>query len=742
MRRSRGRQILALVAALTVVGSPTALTGAADGAAASADPCAAWMDRSDSAARRADALVAAMTQDQKLHMLTFGDPPWFAYWGTAGHVDGIPELCIPDLVLSDAGSGVAGLQIATTVFPSGVAQASTWDPGLQRRIGSTIGAEAFAKGINVMLGPGMNIARTPYNGRNFEYFGEDPYLASRTAVSVIKGIQSHPVLADAKHYAFNNQETDRMTVDVRVDERTRREIYLPAFEAAVTKADVGSVMCSYNRVGGTYACENPELLTGYLRDDWGFDGFVVSDWGAVHSTAPSARAGLDLEMHAFAAGVPATPVTGSAGRYFGADQLQAAVDDGQLRQARIDGMVRNIVRPMFEHGLFDDPVSPGAEPFLSDVSTPEHLAVARRAAADATVMLKNRGRLLPLQPVEGGRTIAVIGWAANPVGAANAVSGGGSSHGSGLPPRVVSPLEGITSAALERGDRVVYVEGSNVVDAAAAAAAADVVVVVATDGSSEGTDRPDLGLRPAACLTVFCQAIPIEQEDMIAAATAANPDTVVVLDVGAPVRMPWLDDAGAVLVPWYGGLQHGNALADVLYGVREPGGRLPQTFPVDEAQHPFKAEEYPGVGGKETYDEGLLVGYRWYDATGTTPLFPFGYGLGYTTFGFRDLAVRPTADGARVSFVVRNTGRRTGAVVPQLYLSAPKRAGEPPQQLKGFTKLTLKPGESRRVSLVLDRRAFSVWSTRQDRWVVVPGTYGVAVGTSSRDLVLRGRLAR
>ncbi|CAI9404073.1 glycoside hydrolase family 3 C-terminal domain-containing protein [Nocardioides sp. T2.26MG-1] len=743
MRRSRGRQILALVAALTVVGTPTALVaGAADGAAASADPCAAWMDPSDSAARRADALVAAMTQDQKLHMLTFGDPPWFAYWGTAGHVDGIPELCIPDLVLSDAGSGVAGLQIATTVFPSGVAQAATWDRGLQRRIGSTIGAEAFAKGINVMLGPGMNIARTPYNGRNFEYFGEDPYLASRTAVSVIEGIQSHPVLADAKHYAFNNQETDRMTVDVRVDERTRREIYLPAFEAAVKKADVGSVMCSYNRVGGTYACENPELLTGYLRDDWGFDGFVVSDWGAVHSTAPSARAGLDLEMHAFAAGVPATPVTGSAGRYFGADQLQAAVDDGQLRQARIDGMVRNIVRPMFEHGLFDDPVSPGAEPFLSDVSTPEHLAVARRAAADATVMLKNRDRLLPLRPVEGGRTIAVIGWAANPVGAANAVSGGGSSHGSGLPPRVVSPLEGITSAALERGDRVVYVEGSNVVDARAAAAAADVVVVVATDGSSEGTDRADLGLRPAACLTVFCQAIPIEQEDMIAAATAANPDTVVVLDVGAPVRMPWLPDAGAVLVPWYGGLQHGNALADVLYGVREPGGRLPQTFPVDEAQHPFKPEEYPGVGGKESYDEGLLVGYRWYDATGTRPLFPFGYGLGYTTFGFRDLAVRPTAGGARVSFVVRNTGRRTGAVVPQLYLSAPKRAGEPPRQLKGFTKLTLKPGESRRVSLALDRRAFSVWSTRRDRWVVVPGTYGVAVGTSSRDLVLRGRLAR
>ncbi|HYF74112.1 MAG TPA: glycoside hydrolase family 3 N-terminal domain-containing protein [Nocardioides sp.] len=740
MRQRRGRPTLALVAVLAAaVAVPAGLvTGASGPAAAASDPCAAWMDPSDSADDRADALVAAMSQDQKLHMVTFGDPPWFTYWGTAGHVDGIAELCIPDLVLSDAGSGVAGLQIATTVFPSGVAQASTWDPALQRRIGSAIGAEAFAKGINVMLGPGMNIARTPYNGRNFEYFGEDPYLASRTAVSVIEGIQSHPVLADAKHYAFNNQETDRMTVDVRVDERTRREIYLPAFEAAVKKADVGSVMCSYNRVGGAYACENPRLLTGYLRDEWGFDGFVVSDWGAVHSTAPSARAGLDLEMHAFAAGVPATPVTGSAGRYFGADQLRAAIAAGELTQRRVDDMVRNIVRPMFEHGLFDDPVAPGAEPFLSDVSTPEHLAVARRAAADATVMLKNRKGLLPLPEVEGGRTIAVIGWAANPVGAANAVSGGGSSHGSGLPPRVVSPLEGITRAALERGDRVVYVEGSNVVDARAAAEAADVVVVVATDGSYEGADRPDLGLRPSACLTVFCQAIPVDQEGMIAAATAANPDTVVVLDVGAPVRMPWLSDAGAVLVPWYGGLQHGNALADVLYGVREPGGRLPQTFPVDEAQLPFRPEAYPGVGGKQTYEEGLLVGYRWYDATRTEPLFPFGYGLGYTTFGFRGLQVRPAGEGARVSFVVRNTGRRAGAVVPQVYVSAPRRTGEPPRQLKGFAKLRLAPGESRRVTIRLDRRAFAHWSTRQDRWVVAPGSYGIAVGTSSRDLPLRG----
>ena len=693
-------------------------------AAEAADPCAAWMDPRDSADRRATALVAAMTQDQKLGMLTFSDPPWFAFYGTAGHVDGIPELCVPDLVLSDAGSGVAGLQLATTVFPSGVAQASTWDPAMQRRLGRAIGVEAYAKGINVMLGPGMNIARTPYNGRNFEYFGEDPYLAASTATAFIRGIQDNPVLASAKHYALNNQETDRMAVDVRVDERTRREIYLPAFEAAVKKADVGSVMCSYNRVGGTYACENPRLLTGYLRDDWGFDGFVESDWGATHSTGPAATAGLDLEMHA-------SPLPQ---RYFSADNLRAALADGSLTRRRVNEMVRNVVRPMFQHGLFDHPVEPGPAPYVSDVSTP-HTALARRAASEGTVLLKNRD-LLPLGP-GGGRTIAVIGWAANPVGAASSTSGGGSSHGSGLS-RLVSPLEGITDAALAHGDRVVYVEGSNAADAQAAAAAADVAVVVATDGSSEGSDRPDLGFRPAVCATVACANVPVDQEGMIAAATVANPSTVVVLDVGAPVRMPWLADAGAVLLPWYGGLQHGNALADVLYGDSEPGGRLPQTFPRSEEQASFEPSAYPGVDGRETYAEGLLVGYRGYDARGERPLFPFGFGLGYTTFAFRHLSVHRAGAGADVAFTVRNTGERTGAAVPQVYVSFPGSAGEPPRQLKGFDKLTLAPGESRRVTIRLDRRAFASW----DRgWVVEPGSYDIAVGSSSRDLPLRGRLA-
>ena len=737
------RLLVGLVAAALSLTAFTVPSGTS-ATAAGATPCAAWMDRQKSPDARARALVSAMSLDQALHMVTFGNPPWLTYYGTAGHVEAIPELCVPDLVLSDAGSGVAGAQIATTVFPSGVAQASTWSPPLQRRLGRAIGAEAHLKGINVMLAPGMNIARTPYLGRNFEYFGEDPYLASRTAVAVIKGIQDNPVIADAKHYAVNNQETDRMTVDAKVDERTMRELYLPAFEASVKEAKVGSVMCAYNRVNGPYACQNKTLLDKVLREDWGFEGFVVSDWGAVHSTVPSVKAGLDLEMNVFDVPAQFTEIFGAGSRYYADDKLRAALAERRITRAQVDTMVRNIVRPMFRLGLFDDPVQPGVDPFLRDVSTPEHRAIARRVAAEATVMLKNRRGLLPLSSgtsgADSGRTIAVIGWAANPVGAANSTSGGGSSHGSGLPPRVVTPLEGIQTQAQARGDRVIYVEGSNVEDARLAAAAADIAVVVATDGSTEGSDRPDLGLRPGVCATVFCAAIPLEQEKMIAAVTEANPRSVVVLDIGGPVRMPWLKDAGAVLVPWYGGLEHGNALGSVLYGEMEPGGRLPQTFPRSEKQVRFTQQQYPGSKGRAVYSEKLLVGYRWYDAKREQPLFPFGFGLGYTSFSYRDLDVRRTPQGARVSFTVRNTGDRAGSAVPQLYVSAPRSTGEPPKQLKGYRKVHLPAGGSTRVTLRLDRRAFAYWSAKRNRWSVAPGTYRVQVGSSSRALPLRATL--
>jgi beta-glucosidase len=594
-----------------------------------------------------------------------------------------------------------------------------------------------------MLAPGMNLARTPYNGRNFEYFGEDPHLSSELTVPFIRGIQDNPEIADAKHFAYNEQDIDRMTVDTRGPERAARELYLAPFEAAVKRADVGSIMCSYNRIDGKYACQNKALLTRLLRKEWGFDGFVVSDWGATHSTAPSANAGMDLEMHAFADTIPASSVFGAGKRYYGADTFKAAISKGSVTRARITDMVRNILRSMFAQGLFDHVVEPGPVPFISDVSTPEHRALARRIAAEATVMLKNRNHLLPLKNTPGGRTIAVIGYAANPVGAANSVSGGGSSRGPNLPPRIVSALEGIQAQAQAHGDRVVYVEGSQVEDARLAASMADVAVVVATDGSSEGTDRPDLGLRPAFCATLFCQSVPLEQEKMIAAATSANPRTIVALDIGAPVRMPWLKDAGAVLVPWYGGAEHGNALGAVLYGELEPGGRLPQTFPRSEKQSQrFTAAQYPGTKGRVTYSEGLEVGYRWYDAHGVAPLFPFGFGLGYSTYSFRDLAVRRDGAGVVVRLTVRNTGDRPGKAVPQVYVTSPARVGAPPKQLRGFAAVRLQPGESRRVSIRLPGRAFAHWSVAKHDWVVTPGTYVVRVGSSSRDLPLRASIGR
>src|SRR4051794_18931270 len=390
----------------------------APGAHAQSSASCPWMQGNKPAAQRADELIKAMTLDQKVHQVTWGDPPWMFYYGTAGHIDGTPLLCIPTLVLSDAGSGVAGMQNGTTTFPSGVGQAATWNPELERRFGESLGQEAWNKGVNIMLGPGINIARIATNGRNFEYFGEDPFLTGTMSSAAIRGIQSQNVLAQVKHYAANNQETDRMSVNAVVDPRTLREIYLPGFEAAVKQGDVGSVMCSYNKLNGPYACENPELLDGYLRRDWGFTGFVTSDWGATHSTVESALAGLDMEMHV-------------AGTHFFGDPLKQAVAEGKVPEARLNGMLRHIFVSMFRFGLFDKPAPSEPGPFFGQVDTPEHRAVARTMSVESTALLKNDGPILPLDHGTG-RTIGVIGYAAGP-GSSQTSGGGGSSKGSGVP---------------------------------------------------------------------------------------------------------------------------------------------------------------------------------------------------------------------------------------------------------------------------------------------------------------------
>src|SRR4051794_30945739 len=552
-------------------------------------PSCPWMDKAKTPEQRADMLIHAMTLEQKLHETTFSEPQWFAHYGSAGHVDGDASLCLPDINMSDAGSGVVGLQQGTTVFPSGIAQAAMWDPSMARRFGKALGEEAFAKGINVMLGPGMDMARIATNGRNFEYGGEDPLLTGKTMAAAIQGIQTNPVLAEAKHYVLNDQEFDRNTVDVTVDDRTLHEIYLSPFEAAVKQGHVGSLMCSYNLAFGHHVCENKDLLDGILRGQWGFDGFVTSDWGATHSTAPSANAGLDLEMHA------APP------HYYGS-ALGDAIKAGKVPAARLDAMVKHIFVPMFRFGLFDHPPVSQPNAYLNQADTPAHRSLARELSEQSTVLLKNQDHLLPLDNGTS-RTIAVIGNAANPAGASGASGGGGSSHGTGLP-SPVSPLEGIQQLAQTRGDKVVYAPGTAKEDAAAAASGADVAVVVIADTESEGSDRTTLDANPGLCATLFCGGTNEDENGLVDAVAAANKNTIVVIDAGAPISMPWLGNVKSVLDAWFPGVENGNAIADLIYGLADPSGHLPQTFPRSLADMPTKTPaQYPGVKDQQTYSE-------------------------------------------------------------------------------------------------------------------------------------------
>src|SRR3954453_399753 len=470
MNRTASKRAYVLAVFAGAVAAVLAGLASAPAGAQSASPACPWMDASKSPEQRADLLINAMTLTQKLHETTFSEPQWFAHYGTAGHVDGDSSLCLPDINMSDAGSGVVGLQQGTTIFPSGIAQAALWDPPMARRFGEALGREAFEKGINVMLGPGMDMARIATNGRNFEYGGEDPLLSGQTMAAAIRGIQSGPVLAEAKHYVLNDQEYDRNTVNVHVDDRTLHEIYLAPFEAAVKQGHVGSLMCSYNLAFDKHVCENKDLLDGILRGQRGFDGFLTSDWGATHSTAPSANAGMDLEMHA------APP------HYFGTP-LGDAISAGQVSEARLDAMLRHIFVPMFRFGLFDHPVVTQPDAYLAQVDTPAHRALARELSEQSTVLLENKDDLLPLDRGKN-RTIAVIGSAANPAGASGSSGGGGSSHGTGLP-APVSPLEGIQRVAQTHDDTVTYTPGTASGDAAAAASSADVAIVVIADTQSE-----------------------------------------------------------------------------------------------------------------------------------------------------------------------------------------------------------------------------------------------------------------
>ena len=619
-------------------------------------------------------------------------------------VPAISSLCIPALLLTNGSAGISTnspVQTPATALPAPISLAATWNPADARRYGVVEGTEALDQGRNDVEGPDINIARVPVNGRTFEAYGEDPYLAGQIAAGNVTGIQSRGVIATPKHYAANNQETDRRIVDERVDERALREIYLPAFEVSILVGHAASLMCAYPKVNGLYCCEHAQLLNDILKNEWGFTGFITSDFHAVHSSAETALAGLDLEM--------------PTGDYF-SDRLRKEIQSGKVPISVIDDKLVRRFRTMMEFGVWDEVPKPSALPAR------ENGAIARQLAEEGMVLLKNVG-LLPLNAAEV-KSVALIG----PYAQKASTGGGGSSHVQPL--YTVDPPDGIKQR-LRANAMLTVLDGSDIDAATAAARAASVVIVMIGDKDREGHDQS--------------LELPGNQNALVSALIAANPRTVVVLKTGSAVVMPWADAASAVLEAWYPGEEDGNAVAAVLFGEVNPSGKLPITFP-KRADDTFAAnrEQYPGIHRVVKYSEGIYVGYRHYDEKKVEPLFPFGFGLSYTKFAFRNLSVGPpsAAHTVQVEFDVINTGTVVGAEVAQVYLAMPSSASvpQPPKQLKAFQKVRIEPGKSTHVGLTLNERAFQYWDVASRGWKRVPGTYGVMVGSSSRDLPLQTQI--
>jgi beta-glucosidase len=703
------------------------LAATAASIALAAPPPRPWMNRSLDPDRRAALILKQMSRDEKLR-LVFGyfstDFPPKSYTmpeggreGSAGYVPGIPRLGIPPQWQTDAGIGVASQGGAKrkrerTALPSGMATTATWNPDLAFQGGRMIGAEARASGFNVMLAGGVDLVRDPRNGRNFEYGGEDPLLAGTMVGAEIAGIQSNDIVSTVKHYALNDLETGRDYHDAVIDPDAARMSDLLAFEIAIERGQPGSVMCAYNRVNGTHACENRWLLTDLLRRDWGWKGYVMSDWGGAHSSVEAANAGLDQDS-----GFPFDKEP-----YFG-EPLRRAVEAGKVPPARLDEMAGRILRSMFAHGLFDRPVEPGP------IDAAGHHAVTRAAAEQGAVLLKNEGGVLPIAAT--ARRIVVVGGHAD----RGVLAGGGSSlvypaGGNavpGLEPRTwpgpvmyypSSPLLALKS--LLPAAEVTFVDGSDPAAAAAAARRADVAIVFVTQWTGEAFDVP---------LT-----LPGNQDALVEAVAAANPRTVAVLETGGPVAMPWAGRVAAILEAWYPGTAGGEAIANLLTGKANPSGRLPVTFARDESQLPRPV--LPGSGLRDgemfsiRYSEGAAVGYKWFDAKGLEPLFPFGHGLSYTSFAYSGLRASTRKGQVTVSFRVRNTGQRPGLDVPQVYVSG--SGWEAPKRLAGFRKVALAPGASTSVTLTLDARLLATFSGKS--WRIAGGRYKLLLGASSRDI--------
>jgi beta-glucosidase len=660
--------------------------------------------------KRIDALLRRMTLKEKVSLLA-GSDNW--------HLQKIERLGIPAVKVTDGPHGDRtmdennpNITLPATCFPTGVALAATWNPTLIHRVGAALGEETKARGCAILLGPCVNIHRSPLGGRNFESYSEDPYLSSRIAVAHITGVQSKGVSACVKHFALNNSEFERFTISSEADERTMREIYFPSFEKAVKEAGTWSVMCSYNKVNGIHASANRWLLTEILKEEWGFKGLVMSDWFATHSTTPVANAGLDLEM------------PGPA-RYFGKDLLKT-VESGEVDIKIINDKVRRILKVMLNTGVLDGKIT------IPDKikEFPAHRRLAREVAEEAIVLLKNDRHILPLK--KSVRSIAVIG----PNAAEARIQGGGSANVKAY--YKVSPLEALKNLC---GDKVkiVYEAGCGetlsadlLEKATKAAVRADVAVVfvgTTEKHESEGFDRKDMNLPPG-------------HDELITRVASANPNTIVVLNNGSPLEMdPWIDRVPAVVEAFFPGQECGNAIAAVLFGDVNPSGKLPDTFPRRYKDNPTFAN-YPGENGKVFYGEGIFVGYRHYDVKKIKPLFPFGHGLSYTSFNYSNLKISPvrakTGDKIKVSIDVKNTGKVAGKEVVQLYVSDIKsRVPRPPRELKAFEKVSLLPGETKTVKFVLDKEAFSFYDPNLKKWVAEPGDFEIQVGSSSRDIRAR-----
>ena len=794
--------------------------------------------------KRVDSLLSQMTLEEKIDYI--GGINDF-------YIRAIPRLGIPALRMSDGPMGVHDYGL-TTAYPAGIALAASWDTGLALRVGTSMGKDARARGVHFVLGPGMNIYRAPMCGRNFEYLGEDPFLASRMAVGVVKGMQSQQVLATIKHYAANNQEFERNKLSSDVDERTLREIYLPAFEAAVREGKAGAVMDSYNLVNGVHSTQNHHINVDILKHDWGFDGIVMSDWDTTYDGVAAANNGLDLEMH--------------AGRFMNRAALLPAIKDGRVSEATIDDKVRRILHKAIEYGFFDRPQTDTSIPLYSQ----EGREAALQEAREGMVLLKNDHNLLPLDKSEL-KTIAVIGPNAYP-----AVPGGGGSSQT-KPFNSVSFLEGVSnylgssvrvlydvdipplndvfdhsefvvSPAGERGLKGEYFDNENLNgtpamvvisqhinfnwgdDSFATGHATDHFSVrwtgyfiptktddykflsSADDGvrlyiddkqvindwqphsetldtyaahfeaghaykirfeyfesvggaragfgvmaAGEAVGRETKALAAKSDAVIICVgfdpntesegsdrtfALPGGQDELIRQIASVNKNVIVVVTAGGNVDMTkWIDSVPALLHAWYPGQEGGTALAQILFGTYSPSGKLPASFERRWEDNPTYKSYYPAPGEMAVkYSEGVFLGYRGYDKSGVKPLFPFGFGLSYTSFAYKNISVSPAqgnlSQPVKVSFDIANTGKRQGAEVAELYIGdSHAKVPRPVKELKGFARVDLKPGETRRVTLTLDRRAFSYYDIDKKDWAADPGTFEIMVGASSDKIRLR-----